>query len=358
MRNRYCKEFGFNSTGIKARLELLGLSETDLELCDTLHKQVIIPNIDKIIDTFYAYMLSQPDMLLYLDSQKLIDRLKETQTRYLLSLGKHFNTADYFEKRLRVGLAHANVRIPPYLYICAYHNLRQLICALFPESINKNVELQQKLYFFVNKITALDMSLAIETYHHSQVNKLKNSLETLKQEEDHLRHLAETDLLTGLPNHAHVVAMLEGSVLNAQRDKEPLCVMMADIDFFKKVNDTHGHLTGDGVLREVANRLRMAVRDLDIVGRYGGEEFLVIFTDTGIEKAYEVAERIRKRIADSPINLQENTINITISLGLCSLHDDDDDINSVIERADQAMYLAKNGGRNCSKVCIQDAARR
>lgn len=357
MRNRYCKEFGFNSTGIKTRLQLVGLDEADFKLRDTLQKQVIIPHIDEIIDKFYAYMLSQPDMLLYLDNQKLIDRLKNTQTAYLLSLGKNFNTADYFEERLRVGLAHAKVRIPPFLYICAYHRLSHLIYEVFPENIKQNNELQQQLTMFIAKITALDMSLAIETYHHAQLNKLESSLETLKQEEDRLRHLAETDLLTGLPNHAHVVGMLESSIANSLKDKEPLCVMMADIDFFKKVNDSHGHLVGDGVLREVAKRLRMALRDLDVIGRYGGEEFLVIFTDTDVDKAYEVAERIRKRISDSPINLQGNAIGVSISLGLCTLRQDDG-VNSLIERADQAMYLAKNGGRNCSKVCIQDAARR
>ncbi len=357
MRNRYCKEFGFNSTGIKTRLQLVGLDDADFELHDTLQKQVIIPHIDEIIDKFYAYMLSQPDMLLYLDNQKLIDRLKKTQTAYLLNLGKNFNTADYFEERLRVGLAHAKVRIPPFLYICAYHRLSHLIYELFPKNIKQNNELQQQLYMFIAKITALDMSLAIETYHHAQLNKLENSLETLKLEEDRLRHLAETDLLTGLPNHAHVVGMLESSIANALKDKEPLCVMMADIDFFKKVNDSHGHLVGDGVLREVAKRLRMALRDLDVIGRYGGEEFLVIFTDTDVDKAYEVAERIRKRISDSPINLPGNTIHVSISLGLCALRQGDN-VNSLIERADQAMYLAKNGGRNCSKVCIQDAARR
>lgn len=357
MRNQYCREFGFNSTGIKTRLALLGLSETDHVLCDELHKQVIGPHIDEIIDKFYMYMLSQPDMLLYLDNQQLIDSLRKTQTAYLLGLGKKFDSADYFEERLRVGLAHAKVRIPPFLYICAYQRVRHLIYTCFPQNIKNDSKLQDELYLFVNKITALDMSLAIETYHHYQMHKLENSLETMKQEEDYLRHLAETDILTGLPNHAHVIAMLDGSIANAKRDKEPLCVMMADIDFFKQVNDMHGHIAGDGVLREVAKRLRTALRDLDIIGRYGGEEFLVIFSDTEIDKAYEVAERIRKRIADSPINLQGTTIEITISLGICTLREDDD-INSIIERADQALYLAKNGGRNCSKVCIQDAARR
>jgi len=356
MRNRYCKEFGFNSTGIKTRLKLVGLDDADLELCAVLHKQVILPQIDNIIEKFYAYMLGQPEMLLYLDNQKLIVQLRKTQTSYLLSLGKNFNSADYFEERLRVGLAHAKVRIPPHLYICAYQRMSHLIYTSFPQSVKQDSDLQDKLYLFVNKITALDMSLAIETYHHEQVNKLENSLETLKQEEDHLRYLAETDSLTGLPNHAHVIAMLDGCIANAQREKEPLCIMMMDIDFFKQVNDTHGHLVGDGVLREVSKRLRMALRDLDIIGRYGGEEFLGIFSDTTVGKAFEVAERIRKRIADSPINLQGNIINITISLGICTLRADDD-INSIVERADQALYLAKNGGRNCSKVCIQDAAR-
>ena len=194
------------------------------------------------------------------------------------------------------------------------------------------------------------MSLAIETYHYSQVNKLETSIRDLKQEEDSLRHKAESDSLTGLANHAHVIAVLE-SVINASKQTdEPVCVMMADLDFFKQVNDTHGHLTGDAVLREIAARINSVVRDIDTVGRYGGEEFIVIFNKTKLEVAAEVAERLREHIADSPINVQGNSIPMTISIGVCIVRADDD-VSSIVGRADAALYEAKHSGRNCVKVC-------
>jgi len=355
MRKHHCKEFGFDKKGIKARLTLIGLSDDDLLLGEKLQKRVIIPGIDNIIDEFYRYMLSQPEMLLYLDTKSVIQKLKKTQKNYLLSLGLNFNSAGYFEERLRVGLAHAKVGIPPYLYICSYQRLRHFIYINCPEDVRKDDKLRDELYLFVNKITALDMSIAIETYHLAELDKLENSIKTLKQEEYHLRHLAETDRLTGLSNHAHIVSLLGDLITIVRKEGESLCVMMADIDYFKKVNDTHGHLVGDGVLREVAARLQSALRDIDIIGRYGGEEFVVVFSDTTIETAYEVAERIRKRIADSPFSIQGIEVALTISLGLCTLGEDDD-VSAIISKADKALYLAKNSGRNCVKICNNDAA--
>ena len=347
---RYCKELGFDEKGIQVRLDLLELTDADIETGELLQSQVIRPNIKGIIDGFYHYLTTNPDMLLYLDNEELINRLKKTQTAYLETLGCGFSSEYYFEERLRVGLAHAKVRIPPYLYICSYQKMRELICSFIPESIQPDENLRYKLFTFVNKITALDMSLAIEIYHNIQVDKLESSIRTLRREEDSLRHKAETDLLTGLANHAHVVSVLETALNAAKTNNDSLCVMMADLDFFKNVNDTHGHLVGDSVLREVAARINSIVRDIDLVGRYGGEEFIVIFNNTKIELASEVAERLRRHIANSPINLQGNEISITISIGLCAVKPGDD-VNSIIGRADKALYLAKNSGRNCVKVC-------
>jgi diguanylate cyclase (GGDEF)-like protein len=120
---------------------------------------------------------------------------------------------------------------------------------------------------------------------------------------------------------------------------------MADIDFFKKVNDTYGHLAGDEVLRAVTERIQSSLRDFDTVGRYGGEEFLIILPNTDLEMAKAVAERVRAKVAAQPVHVPGERIRVTISLGIaCRLSDWE--ANQMIEQADAAMYAAKQAGRN------------
>ncbi len=341
----YCDQFGFTADAIKARLALLELDAHDQALGEQLQHEVIVPELERIAAAFYEELLQHPQMRRFLNSDALIESLKHTQKNYLLNLGVEFHTKEYFDERLRVGVAHARVGIPLSLYVCAYRLLAQIIHDAFPLHVSQDHAAREKLSAFVRKITMLDMSLAIDTYHLSQMKHLENSLENLKQEEDQLRHLANTDELTGLANHANVISVLTTALDQAHRDNTPLCVVMADLDYFKNVNDTHGHLVGDGVLREVAARLRAAVRDVDLVGRYGGEEFMVVFHKTPMVTAQEIAERVRARVAGTPVNLQNVVIDITISLGLAHVHKDDD-VASLIARADAALYDAKGQGRN------------
>ena len=346
-----CDQFGFTADAIKARLALLGLDARDHALGEQLQREVIVPELERIAAAFYLELLRHSQIQHFLDNDALIENLKRTQKNYLLDLGVAFHTPTYFDERLRVGLAHARVGIPLSLYVCAYRLLAQIIHEAFPAHVMQDHAAREKLAAFVHKIVTLDMSLAIETYHVSQMKNLEKSLENLKQEEDQLRHLATTDELTGLANHANVISVLTTALDQAHRDNTPLCVVMADLDYFKNVNDTHGHLVGDGVLREVAARLRAAVRDVDLVGRYGGEEFMVVFHNTPLVTAQEIAERVRARVAGTPVNLQNVVIDITISLGLAHVHKDDD-VVTLIARADAALYDAKGQGRN--RVIVAD----
>ena len=136
----------------------------------------------------------------------------------------------------------------------------------------------------------------------------------------------------------------------AQNDSYPLCIVMADIDHFKSVNDTHGHLAGDGVLKEVAKRIKSSLRGFDVVGRYGGEEFMLILHKADISNARMVAERIRSRIAATPIDLEDALLDVTISMGV-AMAKKDEDVNSLVERADKALYQAKINGKNQSIIC-------
>jgi two-component system, cell cycle response regulator len=159
---------------------------------------------------------------------------------------------------------------------------------------------------------------------------------------------AITDALTGLNNRRYMETHLATLVEQAHARGKPLTVLVQDIDFFKAVNDTHGHDAGDDVLREFALRLKKSIRGIDLACRLGGEEFVVVMPDTDMAVATMVAERLRRRIASEPfpIHKGERKVEVTISIGLAALSGPDDNAANVLKRADQALYRAKRDGRN------------
>ena len=159
---------------------------------------------------------------------------------------------------------------------------------------------------------------------------------------------ATLDALTNLNNRRQFETRLGQEISITKRQNNPLCAMMIDIDFFKKVNDTYGHAAGDEVLREVAARIKTHLRESDIPSRYGGEEFAVLLPYTHIEEAKIVGERLRKAVESKPVELDNQTINVTISMGLAEYNRKESG-EELFERADKALYEAKTSGRN--RVC-------
>ena len=162
--------------------------------------------------------------------------------------------------------------------------------------------------------------------------------------------MALTDSLTGLYNRRYLEVHLEKLIEANAESKKALGVIMMDIDHFKEVNDTHGHNVGDEVLKIFAERLKANLRSFDLVARLGGEEFVAILPDVSPERAYAVAERLRRSIADDPIpcGVEGGLLPVTTSVGGAIIQNGNHAIASVLERADKALYEAKNGGRNCA----------
>lgn len=160
--------------------------------------------------------------------------------------------------------------------------------------------------------------------------------------------MAVTDSLTGLYNRRFMESQLAPMVENAVNRGKMLSVLALDVDYFKAVNDNHGHAVGDRVLQEVASRFRNNVRNIDLVCRVGGEEFLIILPDADASVAARVAERIRKAIASKSFNAgaRMGPLSITISIGIATADSASDTTNDVLKRADQALYRAKREGRN------------
>jgi two-component system cell cycle response regulator len=166
---------------------------------------------------------------------------------------------------------------------------------------------------------------------------------------DELQFAAAHDALTGLWNRGAILDLMKREVSRRQRTGDALGVIMADIDYFKKINDTHGHLVGDEVLREVTRRLGVGVRPYDAVGRYGGEEFLVVFPGCSAADLVVGAERLRHCIADVPVETSAGPLPVTLSLGLASAGQNEKetcDCETFLRIADEALYAAKARGRN------------
>lgn len=155
------------------------------------------------------------------------------------------------------------------------------------------------------------------------------------------------DGLTGAHNKRYFKEFLEREIARCSRHRRPLSLLMFDIDHFKKINDTRGHLTGDYVLKEMCHRLLGRIRKEELLARYGGEEFAVVLPETGHEGAMYFGEQIRQLVAGEPFDYDGERFYVTISVGVYTLTGDHIDPASFIKRADENLYRAKHSGRNC-----------
>lgn len=168
----------------------------------------------------------------------------------------------------------------------------------------------------------------------------------LRQSHQRLELLTTTDSLTGLLNRKGIVEGFFTFLVRYRRHQRPFSVIMMDIDHFKAVNDRYGHLVGDLVLKEVSRILLEEAREVDLVGRYGGEEFLMLLDESGAETAFKVAERIRNVLVALAISHEGELVHVTASFGLAEITSGSESMDELMERADKAMYLAKKQGRN------------
>lgn len=176
----------------------------------------------------------------------------------------------------------------------------------------------------------------------------------LKQLEEELKRQAHVDFLTGVSNRRYFMEQAEQEIQRTNRYDTPLSLLMLDIDLFKQVNDTYGHKSGDDVLRTMAKVCRETLREIDIIGRIGGEEFAILLPETDKTEAAEVAERLRAVLANQKVALEVGTpIHFTVSIGVASRISKQDNIDMLLNLADQALYQAKKLGRNRVHIAMQ-----
>jgi diguanylate cyclase (GGDEF)-like protein len=345
MAYKLCVQYGFDATQRQYRLNQLELTKADQPLMLEIHERIILPRHRQIMDDFYAFILSHAELRKFVKNDEHIVRLKQTQTEYLLSLGVDFMSADYFEYRLRVGVAHARIDMPISSYIIAYSKMHELICAHL-----HNGHLSTAHFHTLNKILMLDMSLATDAYNLSQFNWMSESIHELQNEQTRLTNQLMHDTLTDAYSRAYILEQLDKRLSELKRDQHKyLAVALLDLDKFKEINDTYGHQAGDYVLHEFAHTAMHMIRREDYFGRYGGEEFLLILVDLDHDSAIELAERIRIALANKVYPLNQKQLQVTTSIGL-TVARAGDNRNDIIERADRALYEAKQKGRNQTVV--------
>jgi len=183
---------------------------------------------------------------------------------------------------------------------------------------------------------------------------LQSEIEQRLNLEKALKELAATDPLTRLYNRREYEMLFEHEIERARRMNVSLSLGLIDLDNFKKINDTYGHSVGDEVLRRTADLLRNNLRAMDLIGRFGGDEFIILLPDTGIDQAVVISDRFLKELTATDIDTVVSKIRITATAGITQLLPNDKDINSIIRRADAALYKGKAAGRNRIETGIDD----
>jgi diguanylate cyclase (GGDEF)-like protein len=245
---------------------------------------------------------------------------------------------------LMFGIFRLNTR--SFLYVSVFSLLTYggdiaLLHLYRPQGVNFNLEYLQWIVLALVLITLSTIG--------GYISSLRHNLSISKSEQaksiEIINEMAIRDELTGINNRRHVMELLDYEKNRSLRSGNFFCLAMLDIDRFKNVNDRHGHLAGDAVLRAVATTIKTTLRNTEFCGRYGGEEFLIILTQTDIKGALIFAERVRTNIEEIQFPDLGPNFKVTVSIGL-SEHQIGEDVDNIISRADEALYRAKNGGRN------------
>jgi len=215
--------------------------------------------------------------------------------------------------------------------------------------------------FMYQNITFLPLTSVDGTVKHVgiivyDVTDVAVNKQELESANSVLESLSRTDRLTELNNRGYWEECLENEFNRYKRTQQTATVIMFDIDHFKKVNDTYGHQAGDEVIRQTSKILKRSIRQTDIAGRYGGEEFGIILVNTPEDKAFILADRLRKRIEALTVTHEGVKIKYTVSLGIAELKEEIPDYKSWLEGSDQALYQSKEGGRNLATVFIPKAS--
>lgn len=261
---------------------------------------------------------------------------KVPNTDWFIGSGFYFSSVDDKVSKHKVDMydvMHSKSRDIIYL---------SLLVLIFSLLITYYISKKLKESFAKYKLSLDEKNTQLKELNETLEIKVKKRTKQLQNIKDEFEKLATIDALTGIHNRYSLMNILSAEISRSKRHNIPLSVMLLDIDFFKEVNDSYGHLAGDKVLISVAELIKKSLRDIDTVGRYGGEEFLVILPNTALEDAKYFANRFRQIVEEYSF---EEADSLTISIGLVEL-ESDESMDKLFKRVDDLLYKSKNNGRN------------
>jgi len=338
IRYQYCHAYGFDREKIKERLRLFQLNKNDLETAQLLQEMVVQPNSRPIINKFYSYLFNHKEYRLYLPSDKVIDELKNTQLHYLSTLGENFGSENYFDVRLRVGVAHSKIGMPLSLYECAYQQLRALILECVPPEFEDKIV--NDLRSFVLKIISLDMSLAIDSYMDANVHQLEDNIDQLVKKSKKLQYWCEIDPLTHISNRTCILKNIRLSMLDADKKGSPFSIVMIDFDNLSGINDKYGHMVGDLLLKSAVETIKPLLSDVDKFGRYGGDEFIIALPGKDNENAQEYAKYIHSVIGEKIFQIGNHELELKLSYGVAT-HEKGNSLSDFLKHVDNSLLDSK-----------------
>lgn len=329
---------------IHQRKNLIYFREEDAERL--LNCQIFIKEqVDEITEIFYEKQTSFEDIALIIGDADTLQRLIIAQKNYIISLFSGQYDLGYVNNRLRIGLVHKRIGVDPKYYLSALKTLKDILFDIIRKEIDDD-DHKEATINSLDKLLCFDTELVFDTY----IKSLFTAIEAAKNKSDNyalileekvaertrkLKEISNIDGLTGLFNHRAFIEFLKRDLAHSKRNNTPFSLVYFDVDKFKTVNDTFGHLQGDEILRAIGISLKETVREVDIPCRYGGDEFCVILAGSTSINATIFCERLIESFSDKHSN-------ISLSIGVSETGPDDYvDYELLIKRADTAMYEAK-----------------
>lgn len=334
---------------VTAHKRFFAVSEADANRADRLH-DILDHQLEPVLDSFYSHLKSQDQLADILGGDSFIERFKTTHRAYLLGLGRKLDELPYYQERFQIGIAHKRVGLDQLWFLGAYTKLFDEITPRIAAALPNDPEQMLELVTVLARLFLLDAALVADSYHRTATDRLQGTLDRLTETEARLTEAVRIDGLTQLYNRAYLTEVLEREIDRSRRYEDPFALLMLDVDHFKRINDQHGHLAGDEVLRGVARVVRRVLRKSDLVGRFGGEEFLIGLVHSDQGRAVAVAERLRRGVEEEHFGGRDSGCRATVSIGISILGDSGAALEDMIQAADEALYRAKNEGRNAIRL--------